>query len=102
MTSDAIDLAPKDLAILTHILQQYLPQYEVRAFGSRVHHTAKKFSDLDLVIMSDQPLALSLLGDLADAFSNSELPIKVDVLDWARLNDDFREVILKKYVVLTL
>lgn len=96
--NSGIDLDAHDFATVLKILQEHIPQYEVRAFGSRVTGTAKKFSDLDLVIMSKTPLPLLLLGDLADAFSESDLPIKVDLLDWSRIDEGFQKLILQKYI----
>lgn len=98
MTTGKIDLAETDLMIVRELLQQYVPQYEVWAFGSRIHHKAKKFSDLDLVIISKSPLPLATLAELAEAFSNSKLPIKVDLLDWSRISPDFQQLILTQYV----
>lgn len=36
-----IDIAKKDLDLVVSILRKYVPQCEVRAFGSRVTGTAK-------------------------------------------------------------
>ncbi|OOF78862.1 nucleotidyltransferase family protein [Rodentibacter caecimuris] len=94
------DIEPKHLAIVQDILRTYLPDYEVRAFGSRVKGTARKFSDLDLVVMSEQPLSLRRFADVSEAFSESDLPYKVDLLDWATISEGFREIISKHYVVL--
>jgi len=95
-----IDLAPSDLDLVKRLLNEYVPQYEVRAFGSRVTKTAKKFSDLDLVIITTNPLPLAVLADLVDAFSNSKLPIKVDVLDWSRISENFQRLILNRYLTI--
>ncbi|OOF40082.1 MULTISPECIES: nucleotidyltransferase family protein [Rodentibacter] len=94
-----IDIEPKHLAIVQDILRTHLTGYEVRAFGSRVKGTARKFSDLDLVVMSEEPLSLRLFAEVSEAFSESDLPYKVDVLDWATTSESFREIIEQKYVV---
>jgi hypothetical protein len=39
------------------------------------------------------------LGEVRDAFSESNLPILVDILDWARIPDSFREEIERVGVV---
>ncbi len=100
MSAEEIDLPQADLDIIKRLLQEYVPQYEVRAFGSRVMKTAKKFSDLDLVIVTSSPLPLSILAALVDAFSYSKLPIKVDVLDWSRIDENFQKMILKKFIII--
>ncbi|THA06537.1 nucleotidyltransferase family protein [Rodentibacter pneumotropicus] len=95
------DIEPKHLAIVQDILRTHLAGYEVRAFGSRVKGTARKFSDLDLVVMSEQPLSLLLFAEVEEAFSESALPYKVDLLDWAAISETFREIISQKYVVVS-
>jgi hypothetical protein len=39
------------------------------------------------------------MGEVRDAFSESNLPILVDILDWARIPDSFREEIERVGVV---
>ena len=82
------------------ILQRYLPQYEVWAFGSQVKGKAKPYSDLDLAIVSDTPLPLALLAEVAEAFSESDLPWKVDLVDWATTSERFRQVIAEQKLIL--
>lgn len=82
------------------ILQRYLPQYEVWAFGSRVKGNAKPYSDLDLAIISDTPLPLALLAEIAEAFSESDLPWKVDLVDWATTSEQFQQVIAEQSLTL--
>jgi len=95
-----IDLPPEHLEIVRTVLRSSVPQYDVWAFGSRVSHRAQPFSDLDLAIVSDSPLGFGQLGDLCDAFSESDLPIKVDLLDWASVTEGFREIIRSRYEVI--
>ena len=57
--------------------------YEVWAFGSRTKFRAEPYSDLDLTIISDTPVPLKLLARMADDFSDSDLPWRVDLVDWA-------------------
>lgn len=94
-----LDLSPGQLAIVKATLAAHLPGLEVRAFGSRVRGCAGEFSDLDLVVLTDAPLDFDLLGRLRDAFSESDLPFKVDVLDWATTGDDFKAHIDDMFVV---
>lgn len=91
-----IDITPKERAIVLQILNEIVPDREVRAFGSRVTGKAKPFSDLDLAIMGDEPLPLETRARLEEAFSESELPWKVDVLDWALTDIIFRKIIQKQ------
>jgi len=95
-----LDLTHDELSIIQSILKKFVPCLEVRVFGSRLAGNAKKFSDLDLAIMTDNPLPLSLRGAILDAFSESSLPFKVDVVDWAQTNADFQQVIANHFETL--
>ena len=94
-----IDICPDHLRMVNGILQKHVPRYEVWAFGSRARRTSKPHSDLDLCVVSDKPLAYSILGALADDFSDSDLPWKVDVVDWATTSESFRKIIERDKVV---
>lgn len=94
-----IDIRPDHWAIVRRILQKHVPQYAVWAFGSRAKWSAKEYSDLDLAIITDKPLPLSISTALDEDFSESDLPWKVDVVDWASTSDAFRKVIESNKVV---
>ena len=95
-----IDLNPKHLKTIQYILAEYIPAYEVRAFGSRVKWTAKDYSDLDLAVGGSKPLGLRQRGQLAEAFEESNLPIRVDILDWQSISEGFKQVIAEQYEVI--
>ena len=95
-----IDLSPHSLQIILQLIQQHLPQAEVWAFGSRVTWTAKDYSDLDLVLKAPQPLPPNLFFQFQEALDESDLPIKVDVLDWHQISPEFRKNIKQHYEVI--
>ena len=95
-----IDLNPTYLETVERILAEHVPECEVRAFGSRSTWTAKDYSDLDLAIVGTGPMDWRALGRLKEAFEESDLPMRVDVLDWHSISQSFREVIEQDYVVL--
>ncbi len=95
-----IDLDPQHLEEAKHILARYAPEYEVWAFGSRVNGRAERNSDLDLVLVAAEKLDWPFLERLKDAFSESNLPFTVDILDWQAIDDNFREIIAQDYVIL--
>lgn len=95
-----VSLDPKNMEIVLDILKKHIPQYEVRAFGSRITQQYKKFSDLDIAILAPSELNIRELGDIKDAFSESNLPIKVDVLDWHNISEDFQNLINQNFIVI--
>ncbi|MEW6774926.1 MAG: restriction endonuclease subunit S [Bdellovibrionota bacterium] len=94
-----LDVRPDHLEIIQKILRRHVPGREIWAFGSRATWTAKEHSDLDLAVIGEEPLSFQTLGALRDDFSESDLPYKVDVVDWATTSESFREIIRKDKVV---
>ncbi len=94
-----IEIAPCDWADVLRILREQAPGVEVWAFGSRARRTAKPYSDLDLALITRQPLSLEQLATLTDAFETSDLPIRVDLVDWASTSAAFRNIIERDRVV---
>ena len=95
-----IEIKPQDWSVVLRILQEQVPGVEVWAFGSRARRTAKPYSDLDLALITQQPLSLGKLASITEAFDNSDLPIRVDVVDWAATSETFRKIIERDKVVL--
>ena len=97
-----IDLRPRWLDIIRGIFAIHLPDAEVLAYGSRVSGTAHDGSDLDLAVrnLHNPMMPLRNLGEVRDAFSESDLPILVGIQDWARIPDSFREEIERTGVVI--
>lgn len=94
-----LDISPNHLKIVQDILRKYLSAYEVWAFGSRAKWLAKEYSDLDLCVISQYPISFNILGLLEEAFNDSDLPYKVDIVDWSTTSASFREIIKKDKVV---
>ncbi|MCY3951861.1 MAG: restriction endonuclease subunit S [bacterium] len=99
MTSP-IDLNPRSLQTVERILADYVPHCEVRAYGSRAKWEAKDYSDLDLAVVGAGKCDGRILGDLREAFEESDLPIRVEVVDWHAIDDAFRSRIEPDCVVI--
>ena len=94
-----IELNPQDWEEVKRILGRFIPGLEVWAFGSRAKLNAKPYSDLDLAVISRHPLPIATMAALREAFDESDLTIKVDVVDWVTTKDQFRKIILENKVV---
>lgn len=75
------------------ILRAHVPTCTVWAFGSRTRETAKFTSDLDLAVDCKAPLPPHALCALQDAFEESSLPMKVDLLDLGTATESFRRIV---------
>lgn len=87
-------LASHEAATVRAILVRHLPAgVEVAVFGSRAGGKVKPASDLDLALLADGPLPLEVLAELAEAFDESSLPWKVDLVDRACVSPEFDRLI---------
>jgi predicted nucleotidyltransferase len=98
----ALSLTAPHLRDVQAILRRHVPHAEVWAYGSRVTGDGHEASDLDLVLRhpADLDVACPELFALKALFLESNLPIRVDVLDWSCIPADFRKEIERAYVVL--
>ncbi|HGG60799.1 MAG TPA: nucleotidyltransferase domain-containing protein [Gammaproteobacteria bacterium] len=102
-TSDnPVALTSAQLALIRRIVAKRLPDATVRIFGSRARAKAKPHSDLDLLVESDAPLTLRQRRLLADDFDESPLPFRVDIVEYAELNNSFAASILARSAPLAM
>ena len=95
-----INVSDEQMKLITDILKKHVPDCEVRAFGSRYKRSNKEYSDLDIAIVGEKKLDLSLLGSVNAAFEESDLPFRVDVLDWYGISLEFQKIIEQGYEVI--
>lgn len=86
----------QDLKIVKKILEAHfdLQQNKVFLFGSRALGTHRENSDLDLLII-DRNISPSTITKLEEAFEESELKFKVDIVLRSRIADEFFQKIEK-------
>jgi len=94
------NVSRKHLETIKRILAEHVGDCEVRAFGSRVIGTAKEHSDLDLVVVAGSKIKPRTKMLLREAFEESDLPFRVDVIDYNTVSDEFRAIIDAKYEIL--
>lgn len=51
------------------------------------------------MLVEEKPLSFSAMAELKEAFSESRLPYKVDVLEWASTEPGFRRIVEREKVV---
>lgn len=98
--SDGVIIRPHWLAMVRDILQQYVPEREVRAFGSRVTGGNRPFSDLDIAICGDEPVDDAALFGLREALEVSDLPINVDVVPLQQASPHVVDAVSRRSVVI--
>ena len=84
MSEPQLALTAGQLHDVLAVLHAFVPSHQAMAFGSRVRigsdaHPLKPHADLDIALTGSS-LALHEMFALRDAFSESNLPFRVDVL----------------------
>ena len=88
--------------LVLRILREHLPaSTKVRVFGSGATGRAGRYSDLDLAVHAGRQLTLDEKAGLTEAFSDSDLPYRVDFVDWREIGDRWRQTIAAERVVLS-
>ncbi len=87
---------------LQYILEQlklYLPDSAVWVFGSRIKGSNRPASDLDLAVLCDKDTAKTQLPKLNEVFIESDIPFKIQLLDYNRLPSNMQKNIKKHYFI---
>jgi predicted nucleotidyltransferase len=97
----SVHIHDKDLALVHKILGAHLPVYaQVWVFGSRATAKTKRASDLDLAVDAGRPLTRQEHAGLLEAFDESVLAYRVDIVDMQTASARFRSVINQHKIAL--
>lgn len=91
-----LNIEERHLSIVNNILNKY--NFSFFVFGSRITSKAKKLSDLDILYFDYIPNKIIMI--LEEEFENSDLPYKVDLVNYSKCDDDFKKAIGNNYVCL--
>jgi hypothetical protein len=79
----ALCLDTEQLETVQRILNLHFEGVEVWAYGPRVNGTdCPPDMDLELVVISEKPISFEDMTAVEKAFVESELPFRVDIIDW--------------------
>jgi hypothetical protein len=72
---------------------------DVYLFGSWARGTQRSTSDIDVAIESAEPLPRALLASLREAFEESTIPNRVEVVDLAETDAAFRDSVRREGIL---
>jgi len=87
-----INLEQRYIEFIKKTVAKHLSNYTLYMFGSRVTGRAKKYSDIDIAIKSDN-FTQEIKNKLQMEFDNSTLPYEVDIINLNEISDTFRNII---------
>ncbi|MCL2837933.1 MAG: restriction endonuclease subunit S [Oscillospiraceae bacterium] len=88
-----IAVSPFEMEIILNIIKKHTPNYDVLAFGSRYKWTNTETSDLDLALIGEDKIGYSVISKIKEDFMESDLPFKVDVIDYNAISESFKKII---------
>lgn len=88
-----IAASSEEFEIIIKILNAHIKKGKVYAFGSRYKNNNRKFSDFDIAIDMGEKLSFEFLNILKDAFEESDLPYRVDIIDYNNISDKFKKIV---------
>jgi predicted nucleotidyltransferase len=97
---ERVALSAEHLRIVLQEIERHIPTATVWAFGSRVKGSHRPQSDLDLAILCDKDTARANLPQFNEALDESDLPFRVQTLDFHRLPQNMQDNIRQSFVVL--
>jgi predicted nucleotidyltransferase len=71
-------------------------EYQVFIFGSRISGKAKKYSDYDIGIWGKKPIPSEIKVFIEEALEESDIPYKVDIVDFSLVPSRFKKLALAK------
>lgn len=96
------DLTDDEIMKIRGILKDHFPKSRILIFGSRQKGTNKKHSDLDIAIDDREKIDWQNLESAKESFMNSSLRIRVELVDFNSISNEFREIILENCSVLSI
>ena len=96
-----IDITAGQRKTILALLERHLPGTEAWVYGSRAKWTSRPQSDLDLVVFATLGQRRGV-GNLREAFEESDLPFRVDLFVWDEVPETFREEIEAEHAVLAV
>lgn len=92
-----IDLEERYIDFIKNTISSMIHNYKLYIFGSRAKNRAKKYSDIDLAIDS-QELTPQIKTKLEFTFENSTLPYEVDIINLNDIDNKFKDLIQKDLI----
>ena len=96
----SIDISAGQRKTILSLLERHLPGTEAWIYGSRAKWTSHPQSDLDLVVFAT-PEQVQQVGNLREAFEESDLPFRIDLFVWDEVPAQFKRQIEADHVALT-
>lgn len=73
--------------------------FAIFLFGSRARQPDNPYGDIDVGLLGEQSVSLELLSQLHEAIEASNVPLKVDFVDFKHIKQNFKNIALQNIVI---
>ncbi len=74
-------------------------QYAVFLFGSRAYKIHGARTDIDIGIFGNDAIPNKVISELREILENSIIPYRIDIVDFAKVDQNFKEIAFKKIII---
>ena len=94
-----MNLKPEYQKKIIAILSALFPNTKIYLFGSRARGTNQEFSDIDIALDAGTKLRRADVGEARDMLSESNIPYKIDIVDFQDISEEMRKFILQEGIL---
>ncbi|QQR48876.1 nucleotidyltransferase domain-containing protein [bacterium] len=94
-----MNLKPEYQKKIIAILSALFPDAKIYLFGSRARGTNQEFSDIDIALDAGKKLRRADVGEARDMLGESNIPYKIDLVDFQDISEAMRKFILQEGVL---
>jgi len=92
-------LEPEYKDKIVGILTVLFPKAKIYLFGSRARGNHGPRSDIDIAIDEGKPITPNRVGEASDMLAESNIPYKIDVVDFHSASEDMKKLILTEGIL---
>lgn len=81
---------------IINLIIALIPNAKIYLFGSRARETHREWSDIDLALDTGAILPTSKVGEVKDVLAATNMPYKIDVLDFNMISPTMQEIIKRE------
>lgn len=75
------------------------PQVKIYLFGSQATGTQVHGSDIDIALDNGKPMKRSVVGEVREILNATNIPYKIDIVDFNTVSEKMQNLILKEGVL---
>ncbi len=95
-------MLPDYITLTKEIVLSHIPknEYKVFVFGSRAVGNHHSKSDIDVGILGSKKLPVQIKLDIEESLEYSNIPFKVEIIDFFEVNETFKKQAFEKILML--